>query len=107
VLKRLSRNGSFLGYQSLSDVDAIPAVLLIDGHNPLTLLHDLLSEGIHELDDDECLERAQEAEVILCEIADRMQIALTERKTVKAAISSILDRKAKKDAPTDSKPKSP
>ncbi len=37
----------------LRNVDAIPAVLLIDGHNPLTLLHDLLSEGIHELDDDE------------------------------------------------------
>ncbi len=83
--------------QILSDVDAILAILLIDGHNPLTLLHDLLSEGIHELDDDECLERAQEAEVILCEIADRMQIALTERKTVKAALTSILNRKARKD----------
>jgi len=68
--------------------------LLIDGHNPLLLLHDLLSEGIHQLDDHDCLERAQEAEVILCEIADRMQIALTERKTVKAAITNILGRKA-------------
>jgi hypothetical protein len=67
--------------------------LLIDGHNPLALLHDLLSEGIHQLSDGECLERAQEAEVILCEIADRMQIALTERKTVKAAVTSILKRK--------------
>ena len=62
----------------------------------LTLLHDLLSEGIHEPDDDECLERAQEAEVILCEIADLMQIALTKRKTVKASLSSILNRKAVK-----------
>jgi len=86
----------------LRNVDAIPAVLLIDGHNPLTLLHDLLSEGIHELDDDECLERAQEAEVILCEIADRMQIALTERKAVKAAITSILNRKAGKKEPQTS-----
>jgi len=77
----------------LRDVSAIPAVLLIDGHNPLALLHDLLSEGIHQLSDGECLERAQEAEVILCEIADRMQIALTERKTVKAAVTSILKRK--------------
>src|SRR6267143_1620038 len=84
--------------EMLRNVDAIPAVLLINGHNPLTLLHDLLREGIHELDDDECLKRAQEAEVILCEIADRMQIALTERKTVKDALSSILNRKARKDA---------
>jgi aminoglycoside/choline kinase family phosphotransferase len=71
----------------------IPAVLLIDGHNPLILLHDLLSEGIHQLSDDECLERAQQAEIILCEIADRMQTALTERKNVKAAITSIMTRK--------------
>jgi|ERR1035438_3868840 hypothetical protein len=79
--------------EMLRDVSAIPAVLLIDGHNPLALLHDLLSEGIHQLNDRECLERAQEAEVILCEIADRMQIAVTERKVVKAALSSILKRK--------------
>jgi hypothetical protein len=82
----------------LSDVGAIPPVLLINGHNPLTLLHDLLSEGIHKLDDGECLKRAQEAEVILCELADKMQVALTERKAVTDAFSSILKRKAKKDA---------
>ena len=79
---------------SLRDASAIPAVLLIDGLNPLTLLHDLLSEGIHGLSDTECLKRAQEAEVILSEIADRMQIALTERKAVKTAIASIQNRKA-------------
>lgn len=82
----------------LRDVAAIPAVLLTDGRNPLTLPHDLLSDGIHELDDEECLVRAREAEVILCEIPNRMQIALTERKTVKDALGSILNRKAGKDA---------
>jgi hypothetical protein len=86
--------------EMLRDIAAIPAVLLIDGHNPLSLLHDLLSEGIHQLNDQECLERSQEAEVILCEIADRMQIAMTERKTVKAAISSIMTRKAAGSAGT-------
>ncbi len=35
-----------------------------------------------------------EAEVALREIADRMQIAMTERKTVKAAVTSIMSRKA-------------
>lgn len=78
----------------LRDVSAIPAALLIDGHNPLALLHDALSEGIHELSDAECLERAQEAEIILCEIANRMQIAVTEQKTVKAALASVLKRKS-------------
>jgi aminoglycoside/choline kinase family phosphotransferase len=64
--------------ETLRDVSMIPSVLLIDGHNPLAILHDLLSEGIHGLSDQDCLERAQHAEILLCEIADRMQIALTE-----------------------------
>jgi hypothetical protein len=72
---------------------AIPPVLLVDGHNPLSLLHDLLSEGIHQLSDAECLKRSQEAEIVLCEIAERMQIAMTERKSVKSAIASIMNRK--------------
>jgi hypothetical protein len=98
LLKRAQSERQFSkAIEMLRDGGAIPPVLLIDGHNPLTLLHDLLSDGIHELDDEECLERAQEAEVILCEIANKMQIALTERKAVKAALSSILNRKAKKD----------
>ena len=59
----------------------------------------MLSEGIHQLDDAECLARAQEAEVILCEVADRIQIALTDRREVKAALSSIMGRKAAGDAP--------
>ena len=79
--------------EMLRDVSAIPAVLLIDGQNPLALLHDLLSDGIHKLADRECLERAQDAEVIVCEIAERMQTAVTERKMVKAALSNIMKRK--------------
>jgi len=95
LLKRAQVETQFSkAFEILRDVSAIPAVLLIDGHNPLTLLHDLLSEGIHNLEDSECLERAKEAEIVLCEIADRMQIALTERKAVKAAVTSILNRKA-------------
>ena len=37
---------------------AIPQILLIDGHNPLTLLHSALSEGLHAKNDEECLEIA-------------------------------------------------
>jgi hypothetical protein len=92
--KALSETQFSKTIEMLRDVSAIPAVLLIDGQNPLALLHDLLSEGIHELDDLECLARAQEAEVILCEIAERMQIALTERKAVKAALTSIMGRRS-------------
>jgi len=77
----------------LRDVSAIPAVLLIRGQNPLALLHDQFSEGLHELDNKECLERSQEAEVVLCELARLMQVALAEQKDVEAALTSIMKRK--------------
>jgi len=77
----------------LTDVGAIPAVLLIEGRNPLLLLHDELSEGVHAMTDAECLERAQHAEVILHELARLMQIAVTERRHVESAVKSILNRK--------------
>lgn len=91
--KARSENQFSKAMDILKGESVIPPVLLIDGHNPLALLHDLLSEGIHQLSDPECLERAREAEVILSEIAERKQIALTERKAVKAAIRSIMNRK--------------
>lgn len=95
LLKKAQKERQFSkAIDILRDVAAIPAVLLIDGHNPLALLHDALSKGIHELADGECLERAQESEIVLCEIANRIQIALTEHKAVKAALSSILKRKS-------------
>ncbi len=94
ALEKAERERQFSkAIEKLRDASAIPPVLLIDGHNPLTVLHDLFSEGIHELSDGECLKRAQDAEVILCEIADRMQMALTERKSVKAAIANVMNRK--------------
>jgi len=94
TLQRAQRERQFTkAIELVQDVAAIPAVLLIDGHNPLALLHDLLSEGIHELDDAECLQRAKDAEVVLCDVAERMQTAVTERKNVKAALTSIMARK--------------
>lgn len=99
LLEKAQRETQFSkALDMLQDVTAIPPVLLIEGHNPLALLHDLLSEGIHQLTDTECLDRAKDSEIVLFEIAERMQIALTERKAVKSAISSIMNRKNSKKA---------
>jgi hypothetical protein len=74
--------------------DGIPAVLLIDGqHNPLTLLHTALSEGLHERTDEECLELAGEIRVLLTELADRLSQALKEESELKQAVSRLLNRK--------------
>ena len=43
--------------------DAIPPALLINGHNPLTLLYSALSGGLHGKSDEECLELAHAVRV--------------------------------------------
>jgi len=91
----------------LNDIKAIPAVLLIDGDNPLALLHNELSAGIHELSDADCLSRAQHAETILFELARLMRLAITERKELKQALSAIRGRSAEKSADSSSKSDSP
>jgi hypothetical protein len=73
----------------------IPDVLLIDGqHNPLTLLHSALSEGLHANTDAECLEIAQAIRVVLTELADRISQALKKEAELTTAVSRLLNRKS-------------
>lgn len=74
---------------------AVPDSLKIKGHNPLTILHDVLSEGIHELPDDECLEAAKSIRILLSELSDRIAFALKEENEIKNALTSLLNRKSK------------
>ena len=71
----------------------IPPALLIDGHNPLTLLHTALSEGLHAQTDEECLELAQEIRLVLTELAERISQALKEEAELKQAVTRLLNRK--------------
>ncbi|HEX8162863.1 MAG TPA: hypothetical protein VF538_13415 [Pyrinomonadaceae bacterium] len=80
--------------KAIDDIkDAIPQVLLIEGHNPLTLLHSALSEGLHEQSDEECLEIASEIRVVMTELADRISQALKDEAELKSAVSRLLKRK--------------
>lgn len=72
---------------------AIPQSLLIDGHNPLTLLHSALSEGLHAQTDEECLELATSIRVVLTELAERISAALKEEAELKSAVNRLLNRK--------------
>jgi len=72
---------------------AIPQTLLIEGQNPLTLLHSALSEGLHAQTDEECLELAQHIRVVLTELADRISQALKDEAELKKAVSRLLSRK--------------
>jgi hypothetical protein len=72
---------------------AIPESLLIDGHNPLTLLHDALSEGLHAQTDEECLEIATSIRIVMTELADRISTALKDQAELKEAVTRLLNRK--------------
>ena len=79
--------------------DAIPQSLLINGNNPLSLLHRALSEGLHEQDEDVCLDLAQSIRIVLTELAERMSQVLKDKAELDNAVSRLLNRKAGKDAP--------
>jgi hypothetical protein len=68
-----------------------PESLLIDGcHNPLLLLHNALSKGIHELTDDECLELATSIRIVLSELAERIAAMLKEKSELSKAVGRLL-----------------
>lgn len=72
----------------------IPQALLINGHNPLTLLHSALSEGLHAQSDEECLEIATSIRVVLTELTERLAQALKSDATLNAAVSKLLSAKS-------------
>jgi hypothetical protein len=72
----------------------IPESLLIDGHNPLLLLHAALSEGLHAQTDQDCLEVATSIRVVLADLVQRIALALREEAELKVAVSRLLALKS-------------
>ena len=72
----------------------IPQTLLIDGHNPLTLLHSALSDGLHAKTDEECLEFATSIRVVLTDLVERMSNAVKDTAELKSALSKLLQHKS-------------
>jgi hypothetical protein len=69
--------------------DALPQILLINGQNPLTLLHSALSEGLHAQTDAACLALAHAVRVVLTELSDRLGQALKDEAELRSAISLL------------------
>ena len=71
----------------------LPQALYIEGHNPLTLLHSALSEGLHELPDDECLKMAADIRLVITELADRLEQLHKDDKELKAVVGRLSQKK--------------
>ncbi len=71
--------------------DAIPQSLLIDGQNPLQLLHGALSDGIHDRSDEECLTLARSVRVVLAELSENLAQILKDKADLKEAVSALIN----------------
>lgn len=69
---------------------AIPESLLINGHSPIKLLHSALSEGVHALTDEQCLEMASSVRIVLGEFSERLAQALKDEVELTKALSSLM-----------------
>jgi hypothetical protein len=74
----------------------IPQVLLVNGQNPLTLLHSALSEGLHAQSDEECLELATAIRVILTEFVERVATALKDEVELNNAVNRLIQARKPK-----------
>jgi hypothetical protein len=70
--------------------DAMPQSLLVNGHNPLSLLHSALSDGLHLRSDQHCLEVASSIRVVLAELSERLAQALKDEAELNKALSRLL-----------------
>ncbi|MCB4786030.1 hypothetical protein LGR64_07080 [Delftia sp. Lp-1] len=85
--------------QALKDVkDAVPQALLINGVNPLLLLHSALSDGLHERTDEHCLEVATSVRVVLAELAERLSQALKDEVELTRAIARLMSPASNSDS---------
>lgn len=56
----------------------------------MALLHSALSEGVHGLSDDECLEIASSVRVVLAELSERLAQALKDEAELSKALSTLM-----------------
>jgi len=73
--------------------DAMPESLLINGHSPILLLHSALSEGVHALSDEACLDLASSVRVVLGELSERLSQALKDEAELTKALSTLMHHK--------------
>jgi hypothetical protein len=71
--------------------NAIPQALLVNGANPLTLLHSALSVGLHAQSDEQCLELAHDVRVVLIELAERLGQALKDEVELNTAVGRLMN----------------
>jgi DNA-directed RNA polymerase subunit RPC12/RpoP len=73
---------------------ALPEGLLIKGHNPLTLIHNALSAGLHAHSDEECLEFATTIRLVMIDFAEKLAAFRKTQSDLDDAVTKLLQKKS-------------
>jgi hypothetical protein len=76
--------------------DILPPILRPDGMNPLSLLHSILSEGLHAGSEEECLENAMAVREVLVFLVNQVAASKAASKGFSENMRKLLERKNKK-----------
>lgn len=72
--------------------DMLPPILRPGGMNPLSVLHSVLSEGLHEGSDERCLELAMEVRETLVFLATQIEVSRTSAVQFTDSMRKLLER---------------
>jgi hypothetical protein len=96
ILKAAQKETQFSrAMESVKDV--VPQSLLINGYNPMLLLHKALSQGLHNQTDESCLENASSIRIVLAELADKLSQALRDEAELNNALTRLMAKKNSQD----------
>jgi hypothetical protein len=73
--------------------EAMPAVMKPDGANPLQALYELLSKGLHNQTEEECLQIADEVHDIFDYLFDRLRTEIEDRKSFVEKVKKIVGKR--------------
>jgi hypothetical protein len=74
--------------------DLLPEILRPSGQNPLGLLHDFLSGGLHAGSEEECLESAQHIREVLVFLVNQIIRSKSSSKQFTESMKKLLDKKS-------------
>ncbi len=76
--------------------DLLPTILRPGGMNPLSTLHEVLSEGLHEKPDEKCIESAEQVREVLVFLVNQINVAKTTSARFTESMRKLLDRNKRK-----------
>ena len=74
--------------------DHIPESFKLDGQNPMKIIHSVLSDGIHDKSDGDCLTIAHSVRIVLQDMSQRIKDVLRDDEEARKALANLMKRHA-------------